>query len=722
MNETDLKQAEHNIRKLLDEMYGTSNLMTFDELAGKFSELLPLDFKVAFYIRAKARFGIEKESCGYLKFPYMSFVHVRGTWRKFDFSDNEDVDNCSAIFGEGSMDLYESEGFVIYYPRNPDLDYQRIRNLIKRLFISFYNNCGGYDHYKESVLARYIKEYYKNYDFRKIDDLLGFVNGELGLSVAIGQHQDRMLFLKDADYSALIESLKGDLDYIDKLFEYKKFVKDLTTSILKKNQTFDCSDEGIKYVIRTFSNEYFLDEESSKFYKSQQKNIAIYTSNNEMCLESVFYANGLIKNVLNTLEEYERENILHDLNDKCLLIEDQLSERPVSKVTDLFDQYNKIIDDIVKRVVNSTFADSVSIKYYSPIDNELIPLCYFSSRDDAVDVEITPVGEIMQKVSVSAFVLGEVLSLNHVEKINKEIRSLEASKNENISKYNRLKEDRLGTLDDFGSNTSSVVSIPIRVGSINWGVIQFSSIESASLASELSFFNKVARSFGDSIRRVNLANDRGWFTKLSFVHASRHRIEAILRDLKKQSHELADELEGIFDQHAAVHNSDYDSGSEGFMMMCFDNIKRVIEKNISKPVAEDVFSKLVDFNSAYNISPHCVIVIQEIFDALISNTQHSDIDEDGISISSVFVSDKKAYLKIDYLPDNSAFVSFEKSMQIGISPIDDVTTNTYHYGLFLLAAQVRMVGGLFSAKSRDTGADSSIFGLSFLLPMSKESL
>lgn len=55
MNETDLKQAEHNIRELLDEMYGTSNLMTFDELAGKFSELLPLDFKVAFYIRAKAR-------------------------------------------------------------------------------------------------------------------------------------------------------------------------------------------------------------------------------------------------------------------------------------------------------------------------------------------------------------------------------------------------------------------------------------------------------------------------------------------------------------------------------------------------------------------------------------------------------------------------------------------------------------------------------------------
>ena len=106
--------------------------------------------------------------------------------------------------------------------------------------------------------------------------------------------------------------------------------------------------------------------------------------------------------------------------------------------------------------------------------------------------------------------------------------------------------------------------------------------------------------------------------------------------------------------------------------------------------------------------------IAMVLDAIYSNAAHGPVHESDFTY--IVGTGSESFFDLVYRPP-PRMISKNLAEQICLSPISDHATPTFHYGLFLCAVQVRMLGGYVSFQSIiNSGAPNTPFVLVFRLP------
>ena len=354
------------------------------------------------------------------------------------------------------------------------------------------------------------------------------------------------------------------------------------------------------------------------------------------------------------------------------------------------------------------------MRLYEPFTEELISIASVSSQAHFNPVTLFTRGRD-SSVSGKAFGHDQTVDVWHLEKLTQDL--LEAKEMDWTYKAADLQyalAERNLLTDCRGSIASASVAVPIRKGGFLIGVIEFCSAEVSRLSYETKFFELVASFCADAIRRIELANDRGWLIRMSFIHAARHRIEAILRDIRTADREVAKELADLIQATATATKT---GAAQTKLALAIESISIALKEHDAADAVPIIVSTLNTAEAVCGISERACELIADIFETLTANASHSALQPKSLSLQLVENAPSATYLRIDYAPKDVR-VRMERMEQICIAPIPDAETETYHYGLFLLSTQVRMLGGAAYAKPIvDDGLSGTEFGVSFQVPI-----
>ena len=321
LNSNDvLRSTDAALRELLETVFDINETISFEDILARFKACVRCDLHCLVYIREKRWFA----GPGYLRFPYLSFELKDGTLTRF--SSRDELAKRETELVDVGYDREESRLCCIVYsiPSNyPNI--QRIINLIKRIFVAFYKNCGSHDHFRRSVSRRFIREFYRQGE-HDLQSLTRYITQQCQINVSIWDQKDEMYF-RSTDQPIHLVTLKASsgADHVS-LFSDEKFSADFNTSITRRNQTYGKTNEGrTYYTVRSFSDAYFIQETGHSNFKTQQKAVAIYSHRHPLDLDAISHANNLIDTFLRTTQETQYHSIVVNGTDKCVLLETELS-------------------------------------------------------------------------------------------------------------------------------------------------------------------------------------------------------------------------------------------------------------------------------------------------------------------------------------------------------------------------------------------------------------
>ena len=726
----DNKDRKHEIskglRKLLETLYETTELFTFEELLEQYAETVGKDHHVLFYMKERKRFvdpGDEKKS-DYLIFQYLSFELKGGKTKRF-VNDVESLEEISAQLIDNNYELEESDLSCFYWDsKNPQADKIQA-NLSKRIFTAFYKNCGSHEHFLENVSTRHIREFYLENDHTDKRNLTTYIEERMGLKTAICSQSDELLSTSPENVTDVINiDVSSDFDF-ESLFQNKKFQNDLFTATRRKLQTFGhLEQKGLFYVIKAFKDEYFNEVlgEGRTAYKTQQKAVAIYVSaDSRIRLDNVNSANSLILNVMNTLEESSREEALWKVTKNSYQLEEELASYPQKTQRGLLAKIEPIFEPLFEHILKTTDAEGVCVSLHDPFNNELV--VEFSATKDNAQLDFTNIALDNQPehISTKVFLGGKAASVDNIKKIKSSydwaVKSYDSNRldKEIFDEYKDRYDERSKLKSSFEPN-GALYCLPIHVGRLIRGTIELYASNVTRLTVDAPFFRRSAQSIGETFRRASLANDQGWLKQMSFIHATRHRMEAIIRDAKLVDPTIGDRLNDLF----SMQKSSKIQKPHNIIETNFDVLSQFRKTPFSKfgpNSIEHINSEIRKYLDQCDNSDSQAQTVVEILDTLVSNHNHSPVTEDNLHVVFRENVQRKSALEISFKPKGQTG-SIKRLQHLCVSPIRDKSTPTYHYGIFLLSTQVRMSGGFSLARPLVDfdGLGNAEFGFSILLP------
>ena len=266
--------------------------------------------------------------------------------------------------------------------------------------------------------------------------------------------------------------------------------------------------------------------------------------------------------------------------------------------------------------------------------------------------------------------------------------------------------------NSIGDDSSAFHARSIRVGGVASAVIEFSSARVADLKREAPYFQRIAQMCGEIIRRIELANDRAWLSRMSYVHAARHSLESVIRQVEETAGEPASKLRALLTRYSAVQSP----SSIGDGASRLEAIKTVLGKSAATSGLR-LCEELAGICEEHQVTDRTFALVLEVLETLKSNSSHAPFNIEQLHVTVLHGVDGPSSLKLAYLP-KTGLLPATRLDQVCVSPIRDQQTPTFHFGLFLLAAQLRMIGGAArSAVMPDGPAANVHFGATFLIPI-----
>ncbi|CTQ63403.1 hypothetical protein [Roseibium album] len=723
------------LRRLLDDVFETHSLMEFQELVDSYRSLIPDDISILFGIREQKWFGDSSDDKEYLLFPFLSFYISNKKAYFFKSGGRKEIVKHIEHCKSQSYYSFRSRKCYFFADAPTEFDHEKLFNLTKRIFITYYHNCGNRSHFLRSVSSRFVKEFWNEVDVYSWNNLQKYIYEKIGISVKIFLQKDEIYFERDfspKDVLLPCETINDEFrpqdtgQFFEKnpdlsnIFYSDQFKNDLLNSIQRNNQSFG-SWSGIKYLVSSFQKQYFNhfhQEEIRGFHKTPYI-ICVYSSREELSLEKVFFSDTLIENYIATVHEVERDELLDDIDDVCAAYEIDLSETPVYTRDELIDEYEQLLHQIFRNQSIYELDADVTVRLFNPFSRSLDLL--YSSRGHSAASDVADSLDLVTDkdyASVVSFNKASSVDVWHKKKVFNEISKKKMLGLDLTDEINAQVEKSDYLRNSFGEKGNSILAYQISSHDVIIGVLEITSEDRGSLALASQLITKIARVIGDALRRLELANDRGWLTRMQFLHAARHKIERILDQVRQSLPEVADELQKIL-RSAAVSEDPDNFGDTS--MDTVEGVTELIEKmcklfpNLSE---HEISLKFFPLLKLKKISIRNFYAIQEIIETLASNEKHSKFSLDHFEVFAGSKIKSDPIILISYRPEQWEEPK-RKTYQICVSPISE-TDGTFHYGLFLLANQIRMIGGL--ALSANEGPSDKYnlcpFGLSFLLPES----
>jgi hypothetical protein len=380
-----IQKSDSHLRTLLEILFDSSECYVFEDVLFQFARCITFDLNCLFYIKERRWFsdaGVAPTN-EYLKFNYLAFELQDGRIPRFP-TLKELLQRETEFTSFPGYKREESRLCTMIYNSSAQArDLRRIVNLTKRIFAAFYKNCGAHDHFLESVSRRFIREFYAMHQSnRSLAIVAQYINQKCQMDVSIWNQKDEMYFHQTADPSGLLTHVTSTDDTHKNLFQDLGFQAGLKTSVTRKNQTYGkCVGLDTYYVIRTFSDSYFIGETGHSNFKTQQKAVAIYsTKRTPISIDGVWHANRLIDTVLRTTQETQYHSIILGASQNCALREEELSTFPVATKEALIDEFQKLLNPLLSDVANHTRAEFACMRLYEPFSNSLVPVACASAE------------------------------------------------------------------------------------------------------------------------------------------------------------------------------------------------------------------------------------------------------------------------------------------------------------------------------------------------------
>lgn len=720
-----IKKAEQQAQALLAKIITTTDLYTFEELIELYGKIVPPEAEFLFYLREKARFDTPSVKRGeYLYFQFLSFECSTNNFQRFS--------NKAALMRR-EQEMLAQGGHTFSGPltnvvclTNHPKRWETFFSITQNIFVAFYRNCGSYEHFRDSIGYRFSREFSKEFDYSDIDKALDHIQESFEIDVALCAQRDPMFVDDDnANVDDLVQVLKCTSFDFEQLFKSPNVARDIHRSVSYRNQTFGYDRlTSTQYVVRTFSDDYLDNNKSPEksSFRSYTTGVAVYAKKDDrLSLDSIHSANRLLQNVLSQTQEREEEQLLWDASEACLTLEEELSYDPQGTWDDLNKEFRSgILTPLIDGLLGQTEVNNVSIYRYQPFGRTLSLIGEYSNADAAFRPKRSIPLSQSKYVAAQAFITNAQIRQRHHLSVEKERRRRErfASLGDQKAKE-ALENEKPRLLSADGNTDLALLAVPIRLGSVVTGVVEFASDTVGSLALDAHFLLRVASEIGEALRRVELANDRAWLSQMSYVHASRHSIEGALRDIGDANEGLANELRRLI----GAHRKQIETKAQTDEVLTGAELRSIIVETAGRHSkvsnAEPFADRVVEALAGATYPPTTLNAFVDIVETLCANSATSPLDLEDVQLAEVHsVDTDTSSFEILFDPSREeSQIKIDRLQQVGVAPIRDDLSPTYHYGLFLQAAQVRMIGGSVATKPiNDDGLGFTKFGVAFHLP------
>lgn len=708
------------LRSLLDRVYDTSKILDFHTLVEEYVNNFTDQWDILFYIKERKWFIDEKErSDNFLKFNFLSFE--RNKSELVFFPTNEAlVARENQLLSCGYQRILFNKCAIII-PENPnasEADLAPLINLTKRIFVSFYRNCGPYEHFRESVALRFAREFHKSVGEINEDTVTNYIRESLDLNLEILHQRDELYFRSDAQIDQLVVTptkllptgLKFD----------RKFRSAFRTSVVRKNQTFGTTENrDFHFAVVTHNEEYFVYNEEllHRTIKQRPKFAIVYFSTDkELDIEEIFHATKIISLFLHFAEIHDRESLLSFYSTRALELEEEISEKPIQKRSDLEAFLISAIDNIFSFVTRITDAQRYDVYLFEPHTKGI--RLRLSSNSHSQDLLLPLNSDAPHCVS---YLNCREIDIWHPDKIRQDIDERPARPENpdspNLQVTSRWLDDSLQVAGIGSEHERAVWICPIVKGRTPIGVVEFSSDAVSRLSPGAPVFRTAVELAGEISHRIELANDRGWLTRLSFIQVARHRIENVVDKVMQVDRTLGEKLQSSF-YSPEIKSVAGSQGALSSSSELFKYIKeQLIEREVLDEVPEDFWNKFHPLEPYLPVSTAVARAVIDVLETILSNSSHSPFQYDGLSVRAGAVDSEFPYLEIEYFP-TSVLVPREIAERCCTAPIERPTSPTYHIGLFLCGTQLRMIGGSAYARyDEPVRVGNSPFGLTFQIPL-----
>ncbi|QIO61580.1 hypothetical protein [Rhizobium leguminosarum] len=677
-----------------------------DEVIATLAEAVPADGKLFFYMRQRRHFSDpHADADPYLRFPYLAFEVSNGTVRRF--SHRTELENRELDVSEEYSEVDLGDTAVIRWAPHQDIQRSLVEQL-RRTFLVFYHVSGSREHFIESVSRRFVREFVsskKGRDLIDYDHHFGEIRKQLGIDILLAFQKNPFFKLEEVErVEDLIEISRGSSRFLKQLATNETFIKDLFWSIARKSVNYGFIEKPkTYYCINTLTEEHFFvdrDRQDTEFRIGRQAVLIFLKSGDRLSLDAVHNATKLISTSLKEQASVDREDPLFKVMRACQDAEEHLGTAPQEFRHTLESVIRKILEVFLLEVAQASQAERIAVWRYDTFLKELVPFASVGIPHDIFPIPISAASS----VCVVSFQGDKTVWIDH------------------RNRYAADNEERPDLVNDIGKFSDASHARPLWVGSTKSGVIEFTSSRSKRLVTEDQYFERIANTCGEVIRRLELANDRAWLSRMSYVHAARHRIESIIREIQVNDEDRAGQLRSLLLSYSIVQ--DRENQLRGSSVDLEDRVTAMLDalpNSTLSPSLETICREVCLQSHQYSASPRSYGLMLEILDTLGSNAGHSPLSAEDVSVETTFDEPSKlATMKIVYRPAG-AHQRVSRLSQVCISPIKDIRSATYHFGLFLLAAQLRMVGGAAAAAPiGDDGLGNSLFGVSFSIPLDAE--
>ena len=684
--------------KLQDALLQSNRLFIADEVMKALVDELPRDFHGLFYMRQRRRFTDRGGTLDpYLRFQYLAFEARDGGL--FRFNDQDHLKDREAhLFPQLTL-TQASESHVMRWAPHAEVSPEDMANLT-RCFLSFFHVCGAREHFVENVSRRFTREFVERHgpDPGGWTKQFKYIRHNLGLDVALGFGPESAKGQKVEKLADLIELVKGSSRSVGLLAVDPNFLRDLRASIARKSSNYGHHvPSGIYYAIDTLTEEVVIGGKGTpKEYKLARRAVVILMSRGDRPALDIFQsATKLVSNSLRERSTTFRETPFYEVLDSCQRLEERLGFAPQETRLSLDTVLQDLLVTFFQEATDqpTSLAEHIGLRRYDPSTRRLqwVAGTRHPSRETLSldDVQFGP---------VRAFVEEAAVAIPHA-------REREETEAQGVS----IPANALGDPDD------AAFIVPLRVGGVISGVVEFTTTRDQNLRTDQAFFQRVAVTCGDVIRRIELANDRAWLSRMSYVHAARHRIEAIIRDIGDSQAAQADELRTLLSNYSTVQLTERESLQGDVDARTQRMIDTLPKRLLDDPEIHGFCKRLCAACEETAASDRAFSLILDVVETLGSNSGHSGFKPADVSLGLTGGPEGRA-LELTYRPQ--ARQPIDKLARVCVSPIKDARSPTYHFGLFLLAAQIRMAGGVAQAiQPKDDGLGHSEFGVSFIIPL-----
>ncbi len=647
------------------------------------------------YIRERSWFFNEDKV---LKFSYLSFRLNAGVLATF--SNLNELQDAIRLAEQDNWINNSSELCTVYYKDDPRTDFKPTVNLLQRIFVSLYLNCGYHEQFRSAVSARFIRDFFKTQPQSSPSSAIRFIRKHVGLTVSLWRPRDSTLPRHGHECKSASEMLTPLIDNMlegMELFEDLQFINDVETVIKKRNQTCGCHSRTRKhYVIRAFTHGRATQAVDGSLgnWAVQIRAIAIFQSEEltTMSLDAVYHAVSILERYFQAADENVEASLIKAFEIACAATETKIAAAPVNTTSQLLASALNVFESTIERLCVHSSIQTVGFWQLDPFNAKLVLKTLRTTspsgeRDGHSEQELS-ISDSSLHIAANAAAKRITVALTNRAWIDFQIVNFvsgNSRRNEEDSTLKRLtreSEARSHRECLGGSVNCAGLAVPVMSGGHLIGVLEVASFEIESFGVNVRLVEYVASLIGAAIRRIELANDRAWLARMSFIHAARHRVEKLLVKVAETDRVASDALRRLVSGGSVLNVgagrdwrkdvSDLLSEHGGVGSVLEESVLRVISELEGRPALQE-----------------CVL---DILDNICSNSKHADLKLDDISLMIRGDSVGVKCVEVSYITD-TAMKSLEMQ-RLGVSPLRRRESSGYRYGMFLLSTQVRMLGGV----------------------------